>query len=51
MQKAKIRRIVVQNQLRQIVGETLSQKKPFTKKGWWNGSSGEHVPSKGETLS
>jgi hypothetical protein len=38
-QKAEIRRITVQSQPRQIVHETLSQKKTktkktFTKKGW-----------------
>jgi hypothetical protein len=35
-QEADIRRILVQSQPRQIVLETLSQKKPFThtKKGW-----------------
>jgi hypothetical protein len=27
-----------QSQPRQIVTETLSQKKPITKKGWWSGS-------------
>jgi hypothetical protein len=32
-QEAEIRRIEVQSQPRQIVQETLSQKKPFTKKG------------------
>jgi hypothetical protein len=37
-QAAEIRRITVQSQPGQIVHETLSQKKPTTKKGWWNGS-------------
>jgi hypothetical protein len=37
-QEAEIRRIKVQSQAGQIVHETLCQKKPFTKKGWWNGS-------------
>jgi hypothetical protein len=39
-QETEIRRIMVQNQPRQLVCETLSQKKkkPFTKKGWWSGS-------------
>jgi hypothetical protein len=37
-QKAEIRRIVVQNQTRQIVHEALSQKKSFTKKDWWSDS-------------
>jgi hypothetical protein len=37
-QEAEIRRITVQSQPRAIVHETLSQKKPFTKKGWWSGS-------------
>jgi hypothetical protein len=37
-QKAEIRRIMVQSQPRQIVHETLSQKKkPHHKKGWWSG--------------
>jgi hypothetical protein len=34
----KIRRIMVQSQPGQIDGETLSQKQPITKKGWWSGS-------------
>jgi hypothetical protein len=38
-QEAEIRRIAVQSQPGQIVQETLSQKKPFTQKGWWRGSS------------
>jgi hypothetical protein len=37
-QEAEIRRIIVQSQPRQIVPETLSQKKPITKKCWWTGS-------------
>jgi hypothetical protein len=41
-QEAEIRRILVWNQPRQIVQETLSQKKLITKKrgrgGWWSGS-------------
>jgi hypothetical protein len=32
-----IRRIVVQSQPGQIVRETLSQKNPSQKKGWWSG--------------
>jgi hypothetical protein len=36
-QEAEIRRIEVQSQLRQIVHETLSQKYPTHKKGWWSG--------------
>jgi hypothetical protein len=32
-QEAEIRRIMVQSQSKQIVHKTLSQKKPFTKKG------------------
>jgi hypothetical protein len=32
-QEAEIRRITVQSQPRQIVQDTLSQKKPITKKG------------------
>jgi hypothetical protein len=35
---AEIRRIAVQSQPEQIVRETLSQKKPFTKKSWWSSS-------------
>jgi hypothetical protein len=40
IQEAKIGRITVQSQPRQIVHETLSQKKkkPSQKKGWWSGS-------------
>jgi hypothetical protein len=39
-QEAEIRRIGAQSQPRQKVQETLSRKKkPFTKKGWWSGSS------------
>jgi hypothetical protein len=30
---------VVQSQCRQVVHETLSQKKKITKKGWWISSS------------
>jgi hypothetical protein len=38
-QEAEIRRIVVQDQLGQIVQKTLSQKKkPITQKGWWSDS-------------
>jgi hypothetical protein len=37
-QEAEIRKIMVQSQPRQIVRETLSQKKPITKKGWESGS-------------
>jgi hypothetical protein len=37
-QEAEIRRITVRSQPRQIVLEMLSQKKPFTKKGWWSDS-------------
>jgi hypothetical protein len=37
-QEAEIKRITVWNQHGQVVCETLSPKKPFTKKGWWSGS-------------
>jgi hypothetical protein len=37
-QKAEIRRIKVQSQPRHIVCQTLSQKNPITKKGWWSDS-------------
>jgi hypothetical protein len=37
-QEAEIRRIAVQSQPGQIVRETLSQKYPSQKKGWWSGS-------------
>jgi hypothetical protein len=38
-QEAEIRRIMVQSQPRQIVQETLSQKKKKpTKQGWWSDS-------------
>jgi hypothetical protein len=37
-QEAEIRRMMVQIQPRQIVGKTLSGKKP-NKKGWWSGSA------------
>jgi hypothetical protein len=37
-QQAEIRRIMVRSQPRQIIRETLSQKIPITKKGWWSGS-------------
>jgi hypothetical protein len=40
MQEAEIRRITVQSQPGQILPETLSQKKPFTKKGWWGVAQG-----------
>jgi hypothetical protein len=36
--QAEIRRIEVQSQLGQIVHETLTRKKPITKKGWQSGS-------------
>jgi hypothetical protein len=36
-QEAEIRRITAPNQPRQIVQETLSQKKKITTKGWWSG--------------
>jgi hypothetical protein len=36
-QKAEIGRIEVQSQPRQIVLKDSISKKPFTKKGWWNG--------------
>jgi hypothetical protein len=42
--KAKIRRTEVWGQPGQIVSETLSQKYPTGKKGWWSGSSGR-VPA------
>jgi hypothetical protein len=38
-QEAEIRRLVVQSQPWQIVFETLSQKIPNTKQGWWSGSN------------
>jgi hypothetical protein len=37
-QEAEIRRTEVQSQPEQIVCETLSGKKPITKKGWWSDS-------------
>jgi hypothetical protein len=37
-QEAEIRGIAVQSQPGQIVHETLSQKNPSQKKGWWCGS-------------
>jgi hypothetical protein len=37
-QEAEIRRTVVQSQPGKIVLETLSQKHPSQKKGWWSGS-------------
>jgi hypothetical protein len=37
-QEAKIMRIEVQGQPRQVVHEALSQKYPSQKKGWWSGS-------------
>jgi hypothetical protein len=37
-QEVEIRRIVVQSQPGQIVGETLSLEKPITKNGWCSGS-------------
>jgi hypothetical protein len=37
-QEAESRRIRVQSQVGQIMGKTLSWKKPITKKDWWNGS-------------
>jgi hypothetical protein len=37
-QEAEIRGIAVRSQSGQIVHETLSWKKPITKKGWWSGS-------------
>jgi hypothetical protein len=37
-QEAEIRRIAVQSQPGQIVCETISQKRPITKMGWWSGS-------------
>jgi hypothetical protein len=37
-QDVEIRRISVQSQPRKIVLGELISKKPFTKKGWWNGS-------------
>jgi hypothetical protein len=43
-QEAEIREITVQSQPRQIVPETLSQKCPTQKKGWWSGSRGK-VPT------
>jgi hypothetical protein len=37
-QEAEIRRMAVRGQPRQIVQETLSWKKPITKRIWWSGS-------------
>jgi hypothetical protein len=37
-QELEIRRIAVSSQPREIVHETLSQKHPSRKKGWWSGS-------------
>jgi hypothetical protein len=37
-QEAKIRRIAVQSQPRQIVLRDPISKNPITKKGWWSGS-------------
>jgi hypothetical protein len=45
---SEIRRIEVQSQPRQIVGETLSQKNPSQKRA---GQVVEHLPSKSEPLS
>jgi hypothetical protein len=39
-QEAEIGRIVVKGQPGQIVLKIQSQKKTFTKRGWWSGSSG-----------
>jgi hypothetical protein len=39
-QEAEIRRIVIHSQPRQIVPQDPISQKPFTKKGWWNGSRG-----------
>jgi hypothetical protein len=35
-QEAEFRKIEVRSQPGQTVPKTLSQKKPFTKKGWWS---------------
>jgi hypothetical protein len=39
-QDTEIRKIMIQSQSQEIVGEILSQKKKkkITKKGWWSGS-------------
>jgi hypothetical protein len=37
-QEAEIRRITVRSQLQQKIQETLSRKKPTTKKDWWSDS-------------
>jgi hypothetical protein len=42
--RAEIRRIAAQSQLRQILYETLSQKKVITKTDWWSGL-GDKAPA------
>jgi hypothetical protein len=37
-EEAEVRKIAIRSHPVQIVCETLSQKKPITKKGWWSGS-------------
>jgi hypothetical protein len=49
-QEAEIRRIMVRSQPGRIVGETLSQKKLFTEKGWWSGSSTEKKKKRSSKL-
>jgi hypothetical protein len=47
-QEAEIRRITVRSQPRQIVGKTLSQNKPFTKKGlveWLKAKALSSIPN------
>jgi hypothetical protein len=50
-QEAKIRRITVQSQLREIVCETPSQKYPTQKRASEVAQEVEHLPSKCEALS
>jgi hypothetical protein len=45
-----MRRITVQSQPRLMVLETLSQKNPAQKLGWWSGPIVELLPSKREAL-
>jgi hypothetical protein len=40
--ETEIRRIEVQSQPRQIIGETLSQKNPLQKKSWWRWSGSRY---------
>jgi hypothetical protein len=49
-QEAEIRRITIQSQLQANSSGDPISKTPITEKGWWSGSSGEHLPSKHEAL-